>query len=54
MRQLVRICESGGRVLDPFAGSGKTLVAAQAEGYSFTGVEMTLHYSDVARVRLNN
>ncbi len=39
IRQLVRICEAGGRVLDPFAGSGTTLVAAQAQRYGFTGVE---------------
>lgn len=32
MRQLVRICETDGRVLDPFAGSGTTLVAAQSIG----------------------
>ncbi len=29
MRQVVRICEAGGRILDPFAGSNTTLVAAQ-------------------------
>lgn len=28
MRQVVRICEAGGRILDPFAGPGTTLVAA--------------------------
>jgi len=33
MRHLVRICEEGGRILDPFAGSGTTLVDAHAEGY---------------------
>jgi site-specific DNA-methyltransferase (adenine-specific) len=32
MRQLVRICEEGGRILDPFAGSGTSVVAADAEG----------------------
>ncbi|AOY62082.1 MULTISPECIES: DNA-methyltransferase [Xanthomonas] len=52
MRQLVRICEAGGRILDPFAGSGTTLVAAELEGYGWTGVELTSHYSDVARTRL--
>ncbi|CAQ43928.1 site-specific DNA-methyltransferase [Stenotrophomonas maltophilia] len=52
MRQLVRICEQGGRILDPFAGSGTTLVAAEAEGYSWTGIEMTGHYFDVAKSRL--
>ncbi len=31
MRKLVRNCEWGGRILDPFAGS--TLAAADAKGY---------------------
>ncbi|CEE15862.1 site-specific DNA-methyltransferase [Xanthomonas citri pv. citri] len=44
MRQLVRICEAGGRVLDPFAGSGTTLVAAQLEGFEAVGIEMTDQY----------
>lgn len=52
MRQLVRICEEGGRILDPFAGSGTTLVAAQLEGYRWVGVEMTDHYAAVAAERL--
>jgi site-specific DNA-methyltransferase (adenine-specific) len=52
MRQLVRICEEGGRILDPFAGSGTTLVAAQQEGYRWVGVEMTDHYAEVARDRV--
>ncbi|MBB3923401.1 DNA-methyltransferase [Xanthomonas arboricola] len=53
MRQLVRICEAGGRVLDPFAGSGTTLIAAQLEGYNWTGVEMTRHYANSAITRLS-
>lgn len=52
MRQLVRICETGGRILDPFAGSGTTLVAAREEGYAYTGIEMTEHYWQVAQQRL--
>ncbi|MCC4602956.1 DNA-methyltransferase [Xanthomonas campestris] len=52
MRQLVRICESGGRVLDPFAGSGTTLVAAQLEGFEAVGIEMTDQYAAVTRDRL--
>ncbi|QDS20758.1 DNA-methyltransferase [Xanthomonas citri] len=51
MRQLVRICESGGRVLDPFAGSGTTLVAAQLEGFESLGIEITDQYTAVARLR---
>lgn len=40
MRWLVRlITPPGGVVLDPFAGSGSTGVAALAEGFSFVGVE---------------
>ncbi|ATS38066.1 MULTISPECIES: DNA-methyltransferase [Xanthomonas] len=53
MRQLVRICESGGRVLDPFAGSGTTLVAAELEGYCWTGLEKTEHYATVASGRIS-
>ncbi|WP_372191976.1 site-specific DNA-methyltransferase [Xanthomonas axonopodis pv. desmodiigangetici] len=52
MRQLVRICEAGGRVLDPFAGSGTTLVAAELEGYCWTGVEKTEHYAEVTKSRI--
>ncbi|MCC4593788.1 DNA-methyltransferase [Xanthomonas campestris] len=52
MRQLVKICEAGGRILDPFAGSGTTLVAAELEGYGWTGVEMTSHYVGNASERL--
>ncbi|KOB12346.1 hypothetical protein AE923_00865 [Xanthomonas arboricola] len=54
MRQLVRICESGGRVLDPFAGSGTTMVAAQLEGFASVGIEMTDQYASVARNRLKH
>ncbi|GEM_PF-1925189 len=41
IRQLVRICEEGGRILDPLAGSGTPLVGAAAEGYEWLGIEMT-------------
>jgi len=52
MQQLVRICEVGGHILDPFAGSSTTLVAAQEEGYGWTGIEMTQHYFEVASGRI--
>lgn len=54
MRQVVRICETGGRILDPFAGSGTTLVAAELEGYKWTGCELTEHYHQVAADRLKS
>ncbi|SEM66223.1 DNA-methyltransferase [Streptacidiphilus jiangxiensis] len=40
MRDLVKICVPGGVVLDPFAGSGSTGVAALLEGRDFVGVEL--------------
>jgi len=52
MRQLVKICEPGGIILDPFAGSGTTLLAAKLEGYRYLGCEITDHYANVARQRL--
>ncbi|QBN30949.1 site-specific DNA-methyltransferase [Xanthomonas oryzae pv. oryzae] len=52
MRQLVRICEAGGHVLDPFAGSGTTLLAAELEGFKWTGIEVTQHYTGICSARL--
>jgi len=43
---------SGGLILDPFAGSGTTLVAAALEGYRAIGCELSEHYYHVARERL--
>lgn len=47
-----RVLKEGGRILDPFVGSGTTLVAAEREGYDWTGIEMTTHYAEIARRRL--
>lgn len=52
MRQIVRITEPGGRILDPFAGGGSTLAAAQAEGYSAVGIEIHKDIADSAAARL--
>lgn len=51
LRQVVRaILPLGeGVVLDPFAGSGSTLAAAQAVGYEAVGVELDQHYITVAK-----
>ncbi len=53
MRPLVRICEDGGRILDPFAGSGTTLLAAEQEGFGWTGIEATTHHHWVTKARLS-
>ena len=39
-------------VLDPFMGTGTTLVAAELEGASGIGIEMDADYVDIARRRL--
>jgi len=36
-------------LLDPFAGSGSTLAAAQAIGYTSIGIEKDVHYFEMAR-----
>lgn len=52
MREIVRITEPGGRILDPFAGSGTTVQAALMEGYSAVGIEDSAHYAQRAEERL--
>ena len=52
MRDIVRICEPGGLIVDPFAGSGTTGVAALQLGYRFRGCELSKEYADIARKRL--
>jgi site-specific DNA-methyltransferase (adenine-specific) len=44
---------TGGVILDPFAGSGTTLVAAKRLGRTCIGVELTDHNCDIAIERLN-
>lgn len=53
MRWLVRlVTPPGGVVLDPFAGSGSTLVAARAEGFRAVGIEREQEYAAIIADRL--
>jgi len=53
MRYLVRlVTPPGGTVLDPFAGSGTTLIAAKLEGFNAIGIERGPEYVEIARARL--
>ena len=53
MRYLCRlVTPPGGLVLDPFAGSGSTGVAAVQEGFRFLGIEKEPEYVEIARARI--
>jgi len=52
MEQVIRICRPDGIILDPFAGSGSTAVAALAQGRQFIGCEIDPHYFRVAVERV--
>jgi len=56
LRQIVRAVLPLGRgiVLDPFAGSGSTLAAAEAVGYQSIGVELDPRYFEIARHAVAN
>ena len=48
----LQICEPGGRILDPFAGAGTTVLAAVQEGYEAVGIEMSDAYFQRSTERL--
>jgi len=54
MRWLARlVTPPGGTLLEPFCGSGTTLLAAEAEGFTCIASEMTPEYCDIIRARYN-
>ena len=54
MAYLVRlVTPPGGVVLDPFAGSGTTLIAARNEGLSAIGIEAEAEYIEIIQRRLD-
>ena len=55
MEYLIRlVTPPGGRVLDPFAGSGTTVLAARRLGFQGIGIEIERESFDIACLRLTN
>lgn len=55
MRHLIRlVTPPGGLVLDPFAGSGTTGIAAHLESKRFLGIEIDADYHALAQARLDH
>ena len=54
LRWLVRLIggQPGSIILDPFAGSGSTLIAALIEGFKVVGIEKEPEYVEIARRRV--
>src|SRR3990167_9281708 len=52
MRWCLQFLPEAQIILDPFAGSGTTLVAAKQEGKKFIGIEISEKYCKIARDRL--
>lgn len=53
MQWLVRlVTPPGGLVLDPFAGSGSTGIAALREGFRFAGIELLPEHYEIALARI--
>lgn len=44
----------GGVVIDPYAGSGTTLVAAKLLGHNYIGIDVSAQYVEMARKRIEN
>jgi len=55
MRYLARVyAPKGGLVLDPFMGSGSTGIGSLKEGCDFVGIDMSQHYVDISRRRIED
>lgn len=53
MKELVQIVPEGSIVLDPFAGSGTTCVAAKKMERQFIGIEKDEGYAEIALNRIS-
>jgi len=55
MEYLIKmVTPKGGIVLDPFAGSGSTLVASKQNGFQYIGIELDFEYCKIAEARIKS
>jgi len=55
VQELVKLlCPAGGVVLDPYVGSGTTLLAAREENCQYIGIDIDSEYCGYAEERLKN
>lgn len=55
MRYLCRVyAPANGLIIDPFLGSGSTGIAALQENQRFVGIDMSQHYIDIAKRRIDD
>lgn len=46
--------DNKGIIIDPYCGSGTTLVAAKLLGHDYVGIEISKEYADSAKTRIAN
>jgi DNA modification methylase len=51
---LLATCPKGGMVLDPFCGTGTTLLAARNHGLKSVGIDISRHYLEIASERCDS